>query len=395
MALLKMCLEAEMEVAAAHVNYHHRREADEEEAYIRSFCVENKIPLFVKNEPFVYTGNFEANAREWRYDFFCELVKEYGYKGVLVAHQEDDLLETWYMQKEKGIIPAYYGLKEDLMYHGVLIKRPLLSYTKKQLEEYCEAHGVKYYIDCTNADETITRNRVRHQIIEPLSRFERDMFLKEIEKENASMQEERCRIRAYLQHGQMHLKQYRALRENERYTALREMIEDHKMRLKRIKEIDHILCTRNDFLIPFDECDLVQDHGWFFMHEKKEKYHDVYEDVHALKEADKKYYFIKDGECGIYACTLKESDFPIVIRNYEEGDVIVMRFGEKKVNRFFIDRKIPLYRRGTWPVIENRDQQVIFVSGLGCDKFHYTVNPTCNVIEYCLLKGDFNDVGKG
>lgn len=397
MALLHMCMTNDMDVIAAHVNYHHRKEADEEERYIRSFCEEHLIPLFVRNESFVYTGNFEAAAREWRYDFFCALVKENGCKGVLVAHQEDDLLETYIMQKEKGIIPSYYGLKEELMYQQMLVKRPLLSYTKRQLEEYCDTENVKYYIDHTNEDEALTRNRIRHQIVEKMTGFERKMILKEIRQENAVMQEKRCRIKAYVQQDQMNLKQYRALDESDRYTVLRQMIEkEHPvMRLKRIQQIDHILCTKNDFLIPLDQNDLVQENGYFFLNEKSESYHDVYENANALQESRKKYYMIAEGKCGIFALTLTEEDFPVIIRSPIQGDTISMRFGKKKINRFLIDRKIPLYRRKTWPVIENQKHEVIFVSGLGCDKSHYTVNPTCNVIEYCLLKGDFNDVGKG
>lgn len=107
MALLSMCLEAGIDCVCAHVNYHHRKQAEEEESYIRLFCAENSIPLFVRNEEFTYEGNFEAAARKWRYEFFVQLVKSHGYKGVLIAHHEDDLLETYFMQEEKNLVPAY------------------------------------------------------------------------------------------------------------------------------------------------------------------------------------------------------------------------------------------------------------------------------------------------
>ncbi len=73
---------------------HHRPEADEEENYIRSFCVKREIPIFVHNDPFTYTGNFEAAARELRYRFFVEIVRREGYQGVLIGHHQDDLLES-------------------------------------------------------------------------------------------------------------------------------------------------------------------------------------------------------------------------------------------------------------------------------------------------------------
>ena len=54
MALIGMCLEKGIPVEAAHVNYHHRKEAEEEEAYVRQFCENHGIFLHVRNEPFEY-----------------------------------------------------------------------------------------------------------------------------------------------------------------------------------------------------------------------------------------------------------------------------------------------------------------------------------------------------
>ena len=56
MALLDMCISSGVSCACAHVNYHHRPQADEEEAYIRNFCLEHSVPCYVKNDPFEWTG---------------------------------------------------------------------------------------------------------------------------------------------------------------------------------------------------------------------------------------------------------------------------------------------------------------------------------------------------
>jgi tRNA(Ile)-lysidine synthase len=58
-----------------------------------------------------------------------------------------------------------------------------------------------------------------------------------------------------------------------------------------------------------------------------------------------------------------------------------MRFGTKKVHRFFIDRHIPLYLRQTWPAVVNREQKVIMIPGLGCDVSHFSVSPDFNVLQ--------------
>ena len=47
-------------------------------------------------------------------------------------------------------MPEYYGLREEMLMHGVLFKRPLLYMTKEELVTYCKEHQLRYYIDVTN-----------------------------------------------------------------------------------------------------------------------------------------------------------------------------------------------------------------------------------------------------
>ena len=77
----------------------------------------------------------------------------------------------------------------------------------------------------------------------------------------------------------------------------------------------------------------------------------------------------KDKFAGV---TVSEDDFPLTIRNYREGDSILMRYGTKKINRFFIDNKISYKDRLIWPIVLNRHGSAILVPGIGCDKDHYS-----------------------
>ena len=67
----------------------------------------------------------------------------------MIGHHQDDLLETYIMQEAKNIVPEYYGLREEMLMHGVLFKRPLLHMTKEELVAYCKEHQLRYYIDVT------------------------------------------------------------------------------------------------------------------------------------------------------------------------------------------------------------------------------------------------------
>ena len=103
MALISMCIEENINIVCAHVNYRLRENAYKEMEYVNSFCNERNIKCFILNKDYEYKGNFEAFARNYRYDFFKKINDTLGFDGVLIAHNEDDYLETYIMQKEKNI----------------------------------------------------------------------------------------------------------------------------------------------------------------------------------------------------------------------------------------------------------------------------------------------------
>lgn len=383
MALLDMCLKAGMDCVVAHVNYHHRKQAEQEEAYIRSFCDEHALKLFVHNEPFTYEGNFEAAARDLRYSFFVDIAKKEGLQGVLIGHHEDDLLETFIMQDSKNIIPAYYGLKEEIIMQGVLFKRPLLHMSKAQLLQYCDDNQITYFIDETNLSDEYTRNQIRHQQVEVMSRFVRDAYLQEIKQRNAVLQERRCRVKTYILDDRISLRTYRTLSEDDRLTMLRMFVEDvPRYSLKHLKNIDHTIMHAGDFIIEMDGFSLVCDGVSIIKCDNMHAYSYSFTSLNDVKDIKMKHFYTTGGEAGVNAVTLSEDDFPITIRSFMDGDKIRMRFGSKQIHRFFIDRHISLYRRKTWPVVVNVKGEVILVPGLGCNVQHYSTMPNLNVVQY-------------
>lgn len=390
MALLHMAMTRQMHIGVAHVNYHHREQADQEEAYIRSFCAKQKLPLYVENRPFTWVGNFEASARKWRYAFFKQVVEEYGYDGVLVGHNEDDNLETYIMQKEKNLIPQTYGIAPSTMIEGVLVLRPLLDKTKAELQQYCDDNGVRYFIDVTNEDRNYTRNRIRNDIVAKLTRAERDALRQEME----TMRQERIIIhdRAVknIHNNRVQLEEYRLLEESVRLTILRILYDCMRpISYKQLCAVDKILRKENDFYIPFGDNILVQENGQFFPYQEKEAYAYTYVSVEELlKHPFNNHYIVEEGSLGVYGVTLSSDDFPVTIRSVQDGDAIAMRFGKKKVHRFFIDRHIPLYQRKSWPVVLNVTEDIILVPGLGCDCNHYSIKPSVSVIQYFNSEGE-------
>lgn len=389
MALLSMCLEAGMQPAIVHVNYHHQMQAEKEEAYLRHFACENHLEIYVKNDSFTWKGNFEAAARKYRYDFFKETVDKYKYDGVLIAHQMDDLLETYLMQKERNLVPACWGLAEEMQYHGMPVKRPLLSQTRHDILDYCCMHHIRYFIDETNADTSYARNRIRKRV-EKMDLPERNEMLSEIKQKNRELFKERAQADELLENKKVNLAKYRNQKESVRLFLLRKLTDDSEWHdsLAHLKEIDNVIMSRNDFMISVKEQYLVSDQHSFFLHACGQPYSYTFKSLEEiLSFPGNKCFCIQKGEKGTNSVTVSEKDFPVIIRNWKDGDSISMRFGTKSVHRFFIDRHIPIYKRKNWPIVENRDGHVILVPGLGCDKEHWSISSSFSVLQYSASDG--------
>ncbi len=383
MALLDMCIADGVKCACAHVNYHHRPQAEEEEAYVREYCLQNQLECYVKNDPFVWEGNFEAAARNCRYTFFARVVKEHGFSGVLTAHHMDDLLETYFMQEEKRVIPDFYGLREERMIAGVLVKRPLLGYTKQDLEKYCRKKGLKTFYDDTNSDRNLTRNRIRQDVIEPMSLREKQYVLQEISRRNAELSERRCRVRAWVGESGLTRAAYLTWQEPERLQALRDLLltAGTVPTRKELLELDRVLCTKEDMLVPAAGKLLTVPHGRICLMDRPMPYAYTVHTPAELRTLSAPDFRVEDGAPGVNSVTTQEADWPLTIRSVRDGDKIGMRFGTKAVHRFFIDRKTARYDRLLWPVVTNRQGTVILVPGLGCDKGHYSICADISVIQ--------------
>ena len=100
-ALFFLLLQEKIPFDIAIVNYQTREQSLEEVAYANALADAFKKECFVL-EAKLSEQNFEAKARQLRYDFFETLIKKHGYSNLLTAHQLDDRLEWLLMQLSKG-----------------------------------------------------------------------------------------------------------------------------------------------------------------------------------------------------------------------------------------------------------------------------------------------------
>ena len=137
MALFHLLYNNGYNFVVCNIDYNYRPESKWETDSIEKICKEKNVPFYTKNVLFSTNfHNFEAWARKIRYDFFKEIGKSLGIYNILIAHQKDELLETYLFQKERNSIVSFYGLADEYAEDNFKIIRPLLSYSKKDILDF-------------------------------------------------------------------------------------------------------------------------------------------------------------------------------------------------------------------------------------------------------------------
>lgn len=369
MALLDQLNKQGKDIVVAHVNYKHRDTADRDENIVKDYCKKYDIPVRVCY-PVHEKGNFQAWARDVRYAFFEEVADAFDAKILYVAHQMDDVIETYLFQKNRNMICDWYGLKEKSIRHGYQIIRPLLNFTKSELQQYCNENGVSFGIDESNLTNHYTRNVIRHTQIEKMSRDEKEAWILKIQNENEVWQIKRKAIEEFFKDWN---KDIDSLLDQEDAWLYLDTFLFHSLHHHFSKKYMEELCAqlKRNVLIEIENY-LLERHGGklYFMPSPK----DVYYKLDELEFKDYADFVIKNEGKTIEMFSVDASDFPLVIRRVRANDTIQMRFGNKNVHRFFVDRKISKIYRKYWLVVENNVGNVIFVPGLGCDAEHYSQN---------------------
>lgn len=164
--------------AVAHCNFHLRGEdSDSDEALVAAWCGRNGVRYHKSDfdtEQYASSHNvsIEMAARELRYDWFASLCKDNGYYGVAVAHNANDNAETLILNLLRGTgLRGITGMQVETVVpvtrdelSGVRLLRPMLSFSRKQIEEYVAANSLEYHDDRTNAETVYKRNRIRHLV---------------------------------------------------------------------------------------------------------------------------------------------------------------------------------------------------------------------------------------
>ncbi len=190
------------DVALAHCNFRLRGNAsDLDEAFVQNFAKSQQNNYYItsfETENYAIKNNISIQmaARDLRYTWFDQLIKKQGFDYLLTAHHADDNLETFLINLSRGT--GLGGLSGIPVINNQII-RPLLPFSRKEIEAYANANNISWREDLSNAETKYLRNKLRHDVIPLLKEINPNLlesFSKTIEHLKGSKQIVSDRINA-------------------------------------------------------------------------------------------------------------------------------------------------------------------------------------------------------
>ncbi len=151
-------------VVAVHVNHGLSPHANDWQRHCEEVCVKLGVPFINHVIKIPTYSNLEEQARLARYGIFESIIESTD--CFLLAHHRHDQAETILLHLFRGTgidgLAAMPAIRQ--LGAGRLI-RPLLDFTRTELESYAVTHRVSFIEDESNLNLAYSRNYIRHRVL--------------------------------------------------------------------------------------------------------------------------------------------------------------------------------------------------------------------------------------
>jgi tRNA(Ile)-lysidine synthase len=385
--------ELNIPISLAHCNFQLRKkESDLDEEFVKKISQKTSNQIFnikFKTEEFSKKHKLSTQiaARELRYNWFQELLKQKHLDFVLTAHHADDNLETFLINLTRGTgLDGFTGIPAI---NGNIV-RPLLAFSREEILAYAQTNNIVWREDASNASTKYIRNKIRHQIVPVLKEINPNL-LETFARTSANLKESKQIIedkladissevmettysiglqitkfsiakinelsnpKAYLYPL---LKAYNFTAWNDIYNLL------SAQSGKQIFSKTHRLLKDRDFLILSAKILSTASEEKFRVEKNAleilNPIHLIFEDIHQKSTENKQTIYVdKD--------VLK---YPLIVRKWRNGDYFypIGMQGKKKLSNYFKDEKFSLFEKeDTW-LLCTAENEIIWVINHRQDK---------------------------
>jgi len=410
----------DLQVAAfAHFNHQLRADADRDEQFCdglarslgKTFITDRgDVAGLARRE----RRSIEDAARHARYDFLERARVQADASVVALGHTRDDQAETFLLRLIRGA--GSRGLASMHPRRGVMI-RPLIDCRRTELRDYLTEHAVAFLDDVSNEDVSIPRNRVRAELL-PLLVGRFNPSIVDVLADEADLAREEWRWMEAASEDAFG----RVARVSDDATSLdtgalaalpvalgrlvvrRALLERAAARSVSFAHVDEVLRLAQENGPPFDlPGQRVQRIATAIVLTNKPDGHRANLFRYSLsipgevripetgalvsaERAESAGQARADAGMGPAGATaivqFATSDGPLTVRNRRPGD----RFrplglgGGKKLQDFFVDRKVARQTRDSVPLVVDESDRIIWVAGHTIDERFRVTDPAQGVV---------------
>ena len=396
MVLMRLCIEMKMDISVAHCNFSLRGdESDADEDFVKSQTDKLQIPIFIKKFDTKKIAEKEKSsiqvvARNLRYEWFNTLLINNDYDYILTAHHLDDSLETFLINFTRGSgLNGLTGIPQQ----NVSIVRPLLPFSRTEIEIFANENKVEWREDSSNASDKYLRNKLRHDVI-PMLKELNPSLLHSFENTISNLQQaqslvddasrivyrkvvtdtnfqKRINLTELIQLPNYNAYLYQWLEPLgfSDWESINDLATAQSG--KQIHSQNHTLLKDRNFLIVFPKQE--SEKTTLFLIEK-----DQNEVKFPLKISFCNVDDISNQATNTIFVDEDKLQFPLVIRKWQEGDWFYPHGlnGKKKLSKFFKDEKYSLLDKSEAWLLCSNNQIVWIIGDRQDDRFKVTETTT-------------------
>jgi tRNA(Ile)-lysidine synthase len=391
MILCDLFLKSNFKFAIAHCNFHLRgEESNRDERFVREYAQKNNIKIHVKDfDTYSYMKekgkSMQVSAREMRYSWFNELLKEEGYSYIATGHHIDDSIETFFMNILRGTgIAGLHGILQKVN----LVIHPLLFTGRAEIVNYQKENKLEFVEDSSNATTKYTRNKIRHELI-PLVKEIAPNFDKIISKEIERFRETEVVFRSVINDAKTKLLEIEnqtikiSIEKLKSYVPQKifmyEILSDFGFNEATINSIEDALLETSGKQFYSETHRLVKDRDYLLIVKNKpqnlnqylieESQTSVYSPIILHMEILKDLQYVKiPKNKEVAMLDYDKLSFPLILRKWKKGDSFFPYGlkGEKKISEFYKNLKYSILdKENQWLLCSGND--IIWVVGQRID----------------------------
>lgn len=377
----------DLNIICAHVNHNKRKESEQEKIDLENYCKKNNITFEYIKVTNWGDDNFHNEARSVRYNFFEELVYNYGAKYLMTAHQGDDLIETILMRIVRGsTLKGYSGFSRIVDKGDYKIIRPLITVTKDEILKFDEKNGIQYAIDESNNEDHYTRNRYRHTVLPFLKQEEPNIHKKFLKFSETLLKNSNYidsvaskEINKVFQNGNLDIDKFKSLdpviQTKIIYNILEKIYGDDLLivgnahvdlifGLISSNKSNSVVHLPNNVIVVKSYNELT----FSYDDDVNDQYEIQIDEIVNLPNGKIIEKVDETNDTSNYTIKLnsKEVTLPLYVRNRRDGDKIKLKGlnAYKKVSEIFINEKIKTSDRNSWPVVLDSKEEIVWLPGL-------------------------------